>query len=276
MIPFAKYHGTGNEFLIVDAASQAIPDRGAFAAAACDPAVVGADGVLFLRVEEREAPTRVIMRLYQPDGGTAAMCGNGARCAARWASERTGATELVLDTPAGARPAMVRGEDVAIRMGVPAFAPQAVPVAGDGPVEDRPLGGYAVTAVNTGVPHAVAFVSDVGDVDLDRDAPAIRHADVFPEGANATFASRDGDGYRQRTFERGVEGETASCGTGAVAVAAVARRRGEVDAGETVRVSPPGGDLGVRLAADGEAVLSGPVTHEFDGELPAEPEAPET
>jgi diaminopimelate epimerase len=268
MIPYEKYHGTGNDFLLV-AGEHEVADRAAFAEAACDPAVVGADGVLFLSIEDGEPP-RVVMRLFQPDGSTAAMCGNGARCAAQWASERLGATELVVDTPAGARPAVVSPESVEIGMGVPAFAPEAVPVDSPDPFEDRELAGYTVTAVNTGVPHAVAFVDDVGAVDIEADAPPIRHAEVFPEGANANFAERVEGGYRQRTFERGVEGETRSCGTGAVAIAAVASRRGETEVGETVLVTPPGGELGVRIGADGAATLVGPVEYEFDGELPAD------
>jgi len=268
MIPYEKYHGTGNEFLIVDAAAHEVADRAAFAQAACAPDVVGADGVLFLSVEAG-TPDRVVMRLFQPDGSTAAMCGNGARCAAQWASERLGTRELVVDTPAGARPATVSDDGVEIGMGVPAFAPEAVPVDSPDPFEDRELAGYTVTAVNTGVPHAVAFVDDVDAIDIDADAPPIRHADVFPEGANANFAARVEGGYRQRTFERGVEGETRSCGTGAVAIAAVAHRKGEFPAGERVAVTPPGGELGVRIEEDGEAILSGPVEFEFDGELPA-------
>ncbi len=269
MIPYEKYHGTGNDFLIVDAREHDVADRAAFAEAACDPDVVGADGVLFLSIEAGE-PDRVVMRLFQPDGSTAAMCGNGARCAARWAADRLGVSELVVDTPAGARPARVAPETIEIDMGVPSFAPESVPVDSPEPFADRELGGYTVTAVNTGVPHAVAFVESVDAVDIEADAPPIRHADVFPEGANANFAERVDGGYRQRTFERGVEGETRSCGTGAVAIAAVAHRKGETAVGETVPVSPPGGELGVRIDAEGRATLVGPVAFEFDGELPAD------
>ena len=122
-----------------------------------------------------------------------------------------------------------------------------------------------MTAVNTGVPHAVAFVDDVNAVDLERDAPAIRHADVFPQGANVTFASRRDGGFDQRTFERGVEGETQSCGTGAVAIAAAAHRLELVD-DERVSVSPPGGELLVTVG-DRTATLTGPVEREFGGDV---------
>jgi diaminopimelate epimerase len=141
-------------------------------------------------------------------------------------------------------------------------------------IEER-VKGLTVTAVNTGVPHAVAFLdstAELAGVDLDTVAPPIRHAEAFPRGTNVTLAARDGDGFRQRTFERGVEGETRSCGTGAVAVVAAARRLGLVGT-EEVRVSPPGGDLFIRVPDRGEATLRGPVVREFAGELDVVPAA---
>ncbi|MFC7045038.1 diaminopimelate epimerase [Halobacteriaceae archaeon GCM10025711] len=281
MIPYQKYHGTGNDFVIVDASNR-VPDRSAFAMDVCDRETgVGADGVLFLHLEAQFNPPRVVFTLFQPDGSTAAMCGNGARCAARWAADRVPVDEdedpdapraFMLDTQAGTRRTVVEGDEVAVEMGAPAFRPLDVPVDAFGAFEDEELGGYEVTAVNTGVPHAVAFVDDVDEVDVEADAPAIRHADVFPEGANVTFASRREDGgFDQRTFERGVEGETRSCGTGAVAIAAVAERKGLVDPGEAVSVTPPGGELVVAVDENGMATLRGPVEYEFDGEVEAPP-----
>ena len=276
-IPVAKYHGTGNEFIVVDA-DESVPDRPAFAAAHCDRDSGigddgesdrrGADGVLFLALEGRYSPPRVVMTLVQPDGSVAAMCGNGARCAAAWAAERTGSGELMIDTPAGTRHAVVTGDRVTIEMGEPSFHPRDVPLAGDGELVEEDVEGLTVTAVNTGVPHAVAFVDDVSDVDLDAVAPAVRHADAFPKGANVTVASRNDDGsFAQRTFERGVEGETRSCGTGAVAVVAAAKRVGLVEGDDPVTVSPPGGDLEITAPDSGSATLSGPTEHEFETEL---------
>ncbi|WP_323675179.1 diaminopimelate epimerase [Halorubellus sp. PRR65] len=270
-VGFEKYHGTGNDFLVVDA-DEYVPDRAAFATRHCDRSDgVGADGVLFLALEDRFDPPRVVMTLVQPDGSTAAMCGNGARVAAEWAMERTGASEVMIDTQAGTRHACREGGDVAIEMGEPRFEPEVVPLADeyDEPMLGAELEGYAVTALNTGVPHAVVFVDDVDAVDVDAVAPPIRSHDAFPEGANVTFASRrDDGGFDQRTYERGVEGETASCGTGAVAIAAAARVRDRV-AVDVVHVSPPGGDLVVSFPEDGAATLTGPVVHEFDGEAAA-------
>ncbi|MFB6251081.1 MAG: diaminopimelate epimerase [Halobellus sp.] len=277
-VPVEKYHGTGNDFIVVDA-DESIPDRPAFATAHCDreggvdhadSPRVGADGVLFLHLEEHHSPPRVVMTLVQPDGSVAAMCGNGARVAAAWAAERTGADELMIDTPAGTRRAVVDGEFVTVEMGEPMFGPSYLPLSRDTQLIEEPVEGITVTAVNTGVPHAVAIVDDVDAVDLEAVAPAVRHADVFSQGANVTLASRvddDAPHFRQRTYERGVEGETSSCGTGAVAVAAVARRLGRIDGAESVTVSPPGGDLRITVPDDGPTTLAGPAEREFVGEL---------
>jgi len=269
MIQYDQYHGTGNDFAIVDA-DHYVPDRAAFAEHAC--ATLGVDGVLFLAVEAQYTPPRAVMTLVQPDGSTAAMCGNGARCAARWVAEREGVDTVMLDTQAGTRRAVVDGDTVTVEMGTPDFDPDGVPVDRDEPMVEESLAGFEVTAVNTGVPHAVAFVDDVDAVDLEADAPPLRHHDAFPEGANVTLASPDGEGgFRQRTFERGVEGETRSCGTGAVAVAVVANRLGLLDDGrESVTVRPPGGALDVDLSGD-RVCLTGPTVGEGDGELPARP-----
>jgi len=272
-IAYEKYHGTGNDFVIIDA-DEYVPDRTRFARAVCDPAAaegVGADGVLFLALEPAFSPPRAVMTLVQPDGSTAAMCGNGARCAAKWAAERTGADRIMLDTQAGTRRAEIEDGAVAIEMGAPTFDPAEVPVARDDPLIAEEVAGVEVTAVNTGVPHAVAFVDDVDAVDLDAVAPAVRHADAFPEGANVNLAApRPDGGFDQRTFERGVEGETRSCGTGAVAIAVAARRLGRTtDA--SIAVHPPGGRLEVSFRS-GRATLTGPTEREFEGEVGATPD----
>ena len=267
-VAFEKFHGTGNDFLVCES-STPVTDWGAFARTHCDRETGidigdrrGADGVLVLSIQEGN---RVKMKLYQPDGGTAAMCGNGARCAAAWTTRRLGIDALIIDTPAGERRARLSEESIEIEMGTPTLSPAAIPLAREEPLLCEEVEGYEVTAVNTGVPHAVVFVEDVSTTDLDAMAPAIRHAELFPEGANVNLAAESTAGFDQRTFERGVEGETRSCGTGAVAVAAVARRLGL--AGEAVRVSPPGGPLDVTVPEDGPATLSGPVEVEGRGEV---------
>ena len=273
MIEFDKFHGTGNDFFVIDAA-QPVTNRRRLAIDLCDRESgiggadgrpTGADGVLFLALEDGYASPRVVMTLVQPDGSTAPMCGNGARCAAAWAAERTGENVVMVDTQAGTRRATVE-DDVSIEMGLPRFSSEAVPLARDDPLVEAAVEGLQVTAVDTGVPHAVAFVDDVSTVDLDSVAPPVRHADQFPRGTNVTLASPDGEGgFDQRTYERGVEGETQSCGTGAVAVAAVARKLGRTE-DDAVTVSPPGGQLCVEFSGT-EAILRGPTEREFAGQV---------
>ncbi|WP_435097877.1 diaminopimelate epimerase [Halarchaeum sp. P4] len=262
MTSYDVYHGTGNDFAVVDAATASDPD--ALGVDLCDS--LGVDGTLFLGVSDGGA--RASMTLVQPDGSRAAMCGNGARCAARWVAEREGADAVTLETGAGPRRCTVDGEDVTVEMGTPTFAPDEVPHTRDGDLVDVDIEGHTVTALNTGVPHAVVFVDDVDAVDLDAMAPAIRHHDVFPEGANVNLASPQADGgFDQRTFERGVEGETDACGTGAVAIAVAAARLGEIPEHGSVTVSPPGGDLGVELREDGTTVLRGPTSYVTSGDV---------
>jgi len=306
-VPVEKYHGTGNDFLVVDADAESVRDRAAFARAHCDretgvdPGAFGgdpttrhgADGVLFVSIEDRYRPTRVVMTLVQPDGSTAAMCGNGARVVARWAHDRTGDHEFMIDTQAGTRRATMSadGSEATIEMGTPQFAPRFVPVARDDPLIEESIEGLTVTAVNTGVPHAVAFVdggrgdpNGIDTVDLATVAPPVRHADVFPEGTNVNLAAvvdRGSVGSEtesgslpiidQRTYERGVEGETRSCGTGAVAIAAVAVRLGLIE-GDTAVVRPPGGELTITVPAGEYATLTGPVAREFSGRVTADPQ----
>lgn len=267
MMQFEKWNGAGNDFIIIED-NGTIPDPGGFAIEQCDEENgIGADGVLLLAIDASREPIRVSMRLFQPDGSTAAMCGNGARCAAKWASERTSETTIIVDTPAGERRAEIADGVVSVEMGRVSFEPTDIPVESAGPVIDERLGELIITAVNTGVPHAVSFVPDVDAIDLEDVAVPIRSAEIFPEGTNVSIAEERAGGYLQRTFERGVEGETVACGTGAVAIVAVAFKNGAILPGEAVRVRPPGGELRVIINEDETAVLIGPVTKEFSGEL---------
>ncbi|MFW6383925.1 MAG: diaminopimelate epimerase [Halodesulfurarchaeum sp.] len=262
-VAYRQYHGTGNSFAVVES-EDFETGRSAFAEAACED--LGVDGVLFLSLSRTGTPTAIEFRLYQPDGSTAAMCGNGARVAARWGRERTGESTFRLDTPAGDRRAEVGEDSITVEMGEPSFEPEAVPLDADEPMIDEPFEGMPVTAVNTGVPHAVAFLHDIDNLDLQTVAQPIRYADRFPEGTNVTVAETAGStAFRQRTYERGVEGETKSCGTGAVAIVVTAVRLGLVEAGEPVSVRPPGGELTVTVPDTGPATLAGPTSFVGEG-----------
>lgn len=268
-VDFVKMQGNGNDFVVVDEWSgEAVPEESKpeFASRACDRHYgVGANGVVFVLPS---GDADVGMRLFQPDGGEAEMCGNGVRCLVRYAVQQGYADEgnVTVETPAGTRVARYSSDDplVTVDMGTPRFDAGDVPASRT--LVQECLGGYTVTAVNTGVPHAVAFVDDVAAVDVERDAPPIRHHEVFPEGANVNYASSVKDGFRVRTYERGVEAETLSCGTGAVAVAAAARQLNMVDPSDVVLVSTEGGDLHVYFEDD-TAYMQGPAETVFTGTI---------
>ena len=270
-LTFTKLHGNGNDFILVDEMARpqvAEKDKKRFAIACCHRHCgIGADGVLFLSGSPR---TELGMRLIQPDGSEAEMCGNGIRCLAKYAWDRGYVGEQFdVETLAGIIPVQLREEEgsfwAKVNMGQPRFDRPSIPASGSGELLEERMGDYAVSAVNTGVPHAVVIVDDL-DLDIMNMAPSIRHNSLFLEGANVNFVKL-GQSLEIRTFERGVEGETLSCGTGSVAAASVARRLGL--AGDEVVVQTRGGPLIINF--EGQiAFMEGPAVTVFSGELSQE------
>ncbi len=268
-IPFTKLHGNGNDFILIDEyAKPVIPDdmKAEFAALYCDRHFgIGADGVLFLAKSNKGTIT---MRIFQPDRSEAGMCGNGIRCLAKYAFDAGYVKEtFTVETPAGEMPVVAgyRNDEfyATITMTTPKFDRKEIPATGSGEYRET-IGLYEVYAANTGVPHAVVFVTDLESIDVAAHAPAIRFHDTFPGGANVNFVQVTGpDAISIRTFERGVEAETLSCGTGATASAAVAHRLGK--AGLTVRVETQGGPLTITL--DGVTKMEGPAATVFAGTI---------
>jgi diaminopimelate epimerase len=220
---------------------------------------VGADGVL---VVEPAGAGRVLVEFRNPDG-TPAFCGNGTRCAARYASLRgwTGASSIV-ETAAGDVRATVEGNRVRIGLAAP-----------------RDLGTWQVEVgsdrldariVSAGTPHVVIFVADVDRAPLERWGPAIRRHERFaPGGTNVDVVERGSQRLRVRTWEKGVEGETLCCGSGAIAAAMAARASGGPE--RTTIVPRSGVSLEVLLPgpadAPAEAVLAGDARMVFEGVL---------
>jgi diaminopimelate epimerase len=268
-IPFTKLHGNGNDFVLVDEHEKIIiPDdmKGQFAAIYCDRRIgIGADGVIYLSRSEKSS---LRMRILQPDESEAEMCGNGIRCLAKYAFDAGYVKDTCsVETPAG-EIGVVMGyrEDeffATVTMGIPKFDRKDIPASGEGEYKER-IGDFDVYAANTGVPHAVIIVDAVDAIDVEAVAPAIRHHATFEKGANVNFVERTGsDSIRIRTFERGVEEETLSCGTGATASAAVVHKLGFT--GDTVQVETRGGPLTIYLK-DG-AKMEGPATTVFSGKI---------
>ena len=216
MLRFIKMNGAGNDFILIDNRAGNVHLKRSQIAHLCDRhRGVGADGILLLENPSNHADFR--MRYFNADGGEAEMCGNGARCFARFANKLAGAEgKISFETPAGVISAELTGDLVTLQMTEPADLRVSVPLQ---------IGAEKkiVHFINSGVPHVVVPVAKAGDVDVPREGSAIRHHEMFsPKGANVNFIEKRGaDEIAVRTYERGVEDETLACGTGVVASALI-------------------------------------------------------
>ena len=265
MLRFTKMNGAGNDFVLLDNRAGNLALSGAQIARLCDRhRGVGADGVLLLEGRADGADFR--MRYYNADGGEAEMCGNGARCFARYADRTAGPfAQLTFETPAGVIGAQLVGELVTLRMSDPndLRLDLEVPVGGEK---------FAASYVDSGVPHVVVPVAKIDDVDVRSLGSALRHHPLFaPRGANANFSEQRGPRHIAiRTYERGVEDETLACGTGVVASALLFAVRENVSG--PIEVQVRGGDtMQVDFKRSGddfsEVTLTGPADFVFDGEI---------
>ena len=216
-IPFYKMSGCGNDFIIVDNRDNRVDlaDNADFIPKVCRRAMsVGADGFILI---EDSADADFRWRFYNADGSVAEMCGNGARCVARFAFlNGIAGSEMRFETDAGVVSASVQESLVKLKMTDPVDLKTdwSLPMS---------TGLLQLSSVNTGVPHVVATVDDIDGVDVVSLGREIRYHDAFgPAGTNANFVSMLSDNMLAiRTYERGVEDETLACGTGAVAGAIV-------------------------------------------------------
>jgi diaminopimelate epimerase len=271
-LPFFKYEGLGNDFVLVEndalGGLQLSTDQ---AVALCDRhRGVGADGVLLLDVG---VPS---MGIINSDGSVPEMCGNGIRCAALHLAWRAAARslEVTIDTLAGPHRCLVvnqpGAESVAVRMAPPSLVPSDLPLQSEAPWLDHPLWvadrNVRFTGVSFGNPHAVTF-DDVGD-DRFEIGPAVQADPHFPEGVNVGFVSdRHREGFRLDVLERGA-GWTLACGTGACAAAVAAVETGRAERDERLHIRLPGGILTITVGAPGDTVLmEGPARFVFRGEV---------
>ncbi|MCX5820667.1 MAG: diaminopimelate epimerase [Deltaproteobacteria bacterium] len=232
MIEFYKMSGSGNDFILIDNrdGSLAVGDIVAFVKSVCERKVsVGADGLIVIESSDK---VDFRWRYFNADGSEVEMCGNGGRCAARFALLRGIAGEkMSFETVAGIIDAEVRGDIVKLRLPDPRNLVTEDRIR----IENKDL---FVSSINTGVPHVVYFVRDPDQFDVFNTGRAIRYHEHYqPAGTNANFAAVvDGHTLRVRTYERGVEDETLACGTGSVASALIAARKGLVESPVDVRV----------------------------------------
>ncbi len=256
-IPFCKFQGTGNDFVLIDQRDQRWLTRQDEAAIRrlCDRRFgIGADGLILL---ERHPDFDFEMIYFNADGREGSMCGNGGRCTVAFARRLglIGLTTrfLAVDGPHEAR-LNERGDWVELKMGAVAAVEQG--------------GGYFF--LDTGSPHYVVFVDDLSAVDVVGDGRAIRYSDRFrARGTNVNFVQTRPEGIDVATYERGVEGETLSCGTGVTAAAIAYYLQQPAAERRQVDIRARGGRLLVRFEPAGEGFddiwLCGPAEHVYEG-----------
>jgi diaminopimelate epimerase len=270
---FAKMHGQGNDFVVIDGVRQPVslaPEQ--VRRIADRHRGVGFDQLLLVEpAASRDNDFRY--RIFNADGGEVEQCGNGARCFARFVLDEglTGKREIRVETASGViMPRVESSGQVTVDMGAPRFDPKDVPFLAEREqlTYEIRVAGFPVTisVLSMGNPHAVQVVPDVDRAPVAEQGPLLERHPSFPKRVNAGYmqvAARDH--IRLRVWERGA-GETLACGTGACAAVVSGIRLGLLD--PAVRVTTRGGDLSIRWPGDGEAVMmTGDAVRVFDGEI---------
>ncbi|MEL7069912.1 MAG: diaminopimelate epimerase [Cyanobacteria bacterium J06581_3] len=284
-LPFSKYHGLGNDFVLVDnrASSEPIvtPEQ---AIAVCDRNFgIGGDGVIFVlpAPKEKEGDVDYTMRIYNSDGSEPEMCGNGIRCLAKFIlgleAEDGHMPELPhtynIHTLAGIiRPELQPNGQVTVDMGEPILTAKEIPTklgSPEGKAVDETLtvGGkdWQVTCVSMGNPHCITFVDDVEQVPLAEVGPLFENHQAFPARINTEFVQVVRRDYlKMKVWERGA-GPTLACGTGACALLVATVLNDKCDRKATVAL--PGGNLEIEWADNNRVYMTGPATLVFSGDV---------
>jgi diaminopimelate epimerase len=264
VLEFSKMNGAGNDFVLVDNRDRKIklnPDQ---VVHLCHrQRGIGADGVMLL-IPCASGKADWAWEFYNSDGSVAEMCGNGARCFARFVQKLTGVKkQITFETAAGIITADFHGERVTIGLTKPKDLRlnEQVPLS---------IGNQPIHSLNTGVPHAVLFVPDADKAMVQSLGQEVRrHGHFAPKGTNVNFVQRLNNGaIRVRTYERGVEGETLACGTGVTASALISAELHGLQS--PVQVQVQGGDmLEVSFKKNGDGFedvkLTGPADFVFEG-----------
>ncbi len=277
VIEFSKYHGLGNDFILIDNRHDPEPvitrDQ---AIQICDRHFgIGADGVIFA-LPGKEG-TEYTMRIYNSDGSEPEMCGNGIRCLAKFIADLEGTSEVNksyrIDTLAGVIiPKLESNGNVTVDMGMPQLIATEIPTklnSVEGKVIAQPLEVaeqiWSVTAVSMGNPHCITFVENSEAIALEQIGPLFEHHPVFPQRTNTEFIQVVKPDYiKMRVWERGA-GITLACGTGACASVVAGVLNNKCDRNCTVEL--PGGCLQIEWSeTDGRVYMTGPATQVFKGQ----------
>jgi len=275
-IEFSKYHGLGNDFILIDNRHQPNPCLAPEQAVwVCDRhRGVGADGVIFLL--PGQGNSHYTMQIFNSDGSEPEMCGNGIRCLARFVAELEGTQTMTyrIQTLAGViTPQLQPDGQVTVNMGQPRLQAAEIPTTLGQPeakVVDQPLEvagqSWLVTCVSMGNPHCITFVTDVAAVSLSVLGPQFEHHPAFPQRTNTEFIQVVQPDYlKMRVWERGA-GPTLACGTGACAALVAGVLSDRCNRRATVEL--PGGSLEIEWSApDQPVMMTGPAEKVFSGAL---------
>jgi diaminopimelate epimerase len=276
-LSFSKYHGLGNDFILIDNRSTPEPVLTADQAVQwCDRHFgIGADGVIF--VLPGQGDTDYTMRIFNSDGSEPEMCGNGIRCLARFLSELEGKSEATyrIHTLAGTIvPKVQADQQVTVDMGRPRLQAVEIPTTLTAPTEkviNQPLevAGqiWQVTCVSMGNPHCITFIPDAEAIPLATLGPQFEHHAAFPQRTNTEFIEVVNAQYlKMRVWERGA-GATLACGTGACAALVAAVLTDRCDRQATLEL--PGGCLAIEWSKlDQHLYMTGPALKVFEGHCP--------
>ena len=228
-IPFVKYHGSGNDFILIDNRKDAFHLDHRLIPRLCDRHIgIGADGVLCVHLSQI---ADYQMRIFNADGSEPSMCGNGMRCVVDFLSKQTGTSSFKMDSAGRIFACHCIGDHIAVNLGSPRIIhwPIQLEVANDA---------FSAYVLDTGVMHTVIFVENIMDIAFSSLGHKIRsHRAFAPNGTNVNFVQRASDkSILLRTYERGVEAETLSCGTGAAAAAWAAAHIYEMTGGGSISI----------------------------------------
>ncbi|MFR1840837.1 MAG: diaminopimelate epimerase [Oscillospiraceae bacterium] len=274
---FTKMHGIGNDYIYVNCFEEKVDNPEKVSIYVSDRRKgIGSDGLVLIMPSDK-ADFR--MRIFNADGSEAMMCGNATRCIGKYVYDKglTDKTEITLETNSGIKyltlfPENGKVEFVEVDMGKAILTPKDIPVNSDKesfisePVE---VDGkeYKITCVSMGNPHAIVYMDDIKDLELEKIGPSFENHKLFPDRINTEFIEViDSHTLNMRVWERG-SGETFACGTGACASVVASVLNGYCNHDEEVTVHLRGGDLKITWNSDGTVIMKGPAALICDGDI---------
>ena len=274
---FTKMHGIGNDYIYVNCFEEKVDNPEKVSIYVSDRRKgIGSDGLVLIMPSDK-ADFR--MRIFNADGSEAMMCGNATRCIGKYVYDKglTDKTEITLETNSGIKyltlfPENGKVEFVEVDMGKAILTPKDIPVNSDKerfisePVE---VDGkeYKITCVSMGNPHAIVYMDDIKDLELEKIGPSFENHKLFPDRINTEFIEViDSHTLNMRVWERG-SGETFACGTGACASVVASVLNGYCNHDEEVTVHLRGGDLKITWNSDGTVIMKAPAALICDGDV---------